>query len=220
MRNKFAISKIFLLLSFLMAWGAADGAQNAPNVDQIRVFGISVGGSKTIEDVMNHLGAARILRFGDASEAEERICYRVRDEKGRENTLFFASIQGMALPSRQVNSIRLIKSNSNLAQKKNCGVLHLRRLNGLGPIHLGMSREEIRRTRGPDISTSDDSMIYSMCTRKYLAGSDPLFARWIGRAECFDDPKRPYLDDCRTMKIDFKKGHAVSIGINRNQGAC
>ena len=131
---------------------------------------------------------------GDASESEDKICYRMRSKEG-EIIVLFASSREMASPPGQINSVRLIHPKANFESREKCAALPARQLGNLNRLHLGMSQTKLRALYGTGDVSSSNYMSYRSCKKKYLLEADPLFKKWAGQAKCFEDPERPYLED-------------------------
>ncbi len=222
MRYLFRVIVFFLLpLTTAMANGNND---QGIDLDSLRILDISAGGVQTLQDVIIRFGETKIWHTGDAAESETKICYLVgtgtKDDD--ESVVVFASDREMASPDGQINKIRIIDLTSAFPERENCASLHVAkdRLATPAGLRLGMTLGEVQSLYGMARPTNDGRLGYSTCRKEYMRSTDPYFEHWAGKTQCFEDPSRPYADDCGTVEILFKDGRAVFIGLNRVQSVC
>ena len=148
-----------------------------------------------------------------------RFATRIPGEIG-DTILVFGSDTEMASQDGQINFIQIIGPGGSFTEQQNCSPLHssvaqpLVASNGL---RLGMSLAEVTSIYGKATSFKGGLAQFSSCHKRYLLESDPYFKRWVGKAGCFEDPSRPYFDECSLVKVYFKRGRAISITVSMNQ---
>lgn len=209
---------VFIIFVFL---GITPVFSQKLDLNLLEVLGFRVGGTKTLHDVMVRLGMTRSWHTGDASESESKICYRIPSTRG-EIMLVFASNGEMSTPKGQVNSIRIISPEIVFSERRYCSLLHLSadKLSTPNGLHLGISVTETQAIFGAKHPDKNGSLRYDLCQKRYFLKSDPAFKTWIGKSQCFEDPSRPYVDDCGFLQIDFSHGHAVFIRLDMIQSVC
>ncbi len=187
----------------------------------VTFLGVIAGSRQTLIDVKKHLGESSVWHTGDASTSESKVCYRLEGETG-EVIVVFASNSEMSSPKGQVTSIRVYGKEVPFAAKKRCALLQgyaneFRTLDGL---HLGATRAEIAQVLWKRPVSKNNSIRYDSCRKQYMQKSDPFFERWIGKNECFENPQRPYVNDCTTVEFQLKSDAAVYFKLSRSQSVC
>lgn len=187
----------------------------------VTFLGVIAGSRQTLNDVKKHLGESRIWQTGDASTSESKVCYRVEGEMG-EVIVVFASNSEMSSPKGQVTSIRVYGKEVPFAAKKRCASLRgfaneLRTLDGL---HLGTTRAEIAQVLWKRPVSKSSFIHYDSCRKQYMQKVDPSFERWVGKNECFENPQRPYVNDCTSAEFRLKRDAAVYFELSRGQSVC
>jgi len=210
-----------LAILVLMLSSAAGAEQRKLDLSAMEFLGIRSGGAQTLDDVARRLGKTHTWHTGDASESESKLCYRVSSEQG-ETIIVFASSGEMAHPPGQVNSIRLIAPELKFPNRKNCSPVKLSasELKAKNGLRLGMSSAEVQGLFWQKNPAKNGSLHYTSCQKRYLHKADPHFKDWVGQAQCFEDPNRPYVSDCGYVQVEFKQGRAVFVGLNMNQSVC
>ena len=187
----------------------------------VTFLGVTAGSRQTLNDVKKHLGQSGMWHTGDASASESKVCYRAEGDTG-EVIVVFASNSEMSSPKGQVTSIRVYGKEVPFAAKKRCVLLRgfaneLRTLDGL---HLGATRAEIAQVFWKRPVSKNNAIHYDSCRKQYMQKSDPFFKRWVGKSECFENPQRPYVNDCTTAEFQLKSDAAVYFELSRGQSVC
>ena len=191
------------------------------SVQSISLLGIQAGGSSTLDEVVSKLGHAERWHSGDASESEDKLCYRVPHDSG-EVTVVFGSSGEMASPKGQVTSIRLFGPTVEFPERARCArtvskAVRIATANGLS---LGMSQVQVKSLFWQKAPSENGALEYQFCKQRHIAESDPAFKKWVGRTQCFKDPLRPVVDDCANVQVKFNNGRASSISLNGVQSIC
>ena len=187
----------------------------------VTFLGVVAGSQQTLNDVKKLLGETSVWHTGDAGTSESKVCYRLEIEAGV-IIVVFASSSEMSSPKGQVTNIRVYGKETPLAAKKRCALLkgfanELRTLDGL---HLGVTKAEIAQVLWQQPLLKNNSVYYGYCAKKHMQKSDPYFERWVGRKECFENPQRPYINDCITAKFQMKNDAVVYFELSRGQSVC
>jgi len=211
----------FLMVVATLVGGSALASARELSAQSLTVLGVQAGGTSTLDDVVIRFGKAELWHSGDASESEYKICYRVVDDSG-EVILVFGSSGGMASPKGQVTSIRLLSHTVAFAQRGRCALMASQRgpLAAANSLSLGMSRAQVTSLFKQKTTSALGTLQYESCNQRYMAESDPAFKSWVGKAQCFKDPRRPVLDDCANIQIKFRNDRASSISLNGIQSIC
>jgi len=204
-----------------LLWTFCSIAGAAITDDSLTFLGVQAGRKDTLSSVTRRLGKTEEWHTGDASTSESKICYRIKTGEG-DLVVVFASNSEMANPQGQINHIRVYASASTFSQRKRCaslsvGVSDLKTTSGL---RVGVSPDEVQTTLGPKRIASNQSLTYSACSKQYLRKADPYFDRWVGKSECFENPSRPYFNDCSFVEFKFNSGRATYMSLSRNQSVC
>ena len=191
------------------------------SAQSLSVFGVQAGGSTTLDEVVVRFGKTDRWHSGDASESKYKICYRITNHSD-EVFLVFGSSGEMASPKGQVTSIHLFSQTAAYPQRARCALMTNERAplavaNGLA---LGMSQAQVKSLFKQKATTTRGALRYESCNQRYIAESDPAFKRWVGKAQCFKDPRRPVIDDCASVNIEFSGGQASSIRLDGIQSVC
>ncbi len=183
------------------------------------ILGVRAGSAETLSDVAKRLGSAEIWHTGDASESESKLCYRISSEKG-ETVLVFSSNGEMSEPKGQVTGIQLYSTTTPFRDRRRCSPLKAGKLttpNGLG---LGSSPEEVTGVLGKRGLSKRDALHYTSCRKQYMRKGEPYFERWFGKEGCFENPRKPYTNECSYIEFQFKEGAAAYMNLSRNQSVC
>ena len=211
----------FVIVLATTIGSVAFAAKPELSMQSLSVLGVQAGGSSTLDDVVVRLGQAERWHSGDASESEYKICYRVLSESG-EVTVIFGSSGEMASPIGQVTSIRLLGPRVAYSQRGRCA----RMSNRSGPLavanglSLGMSQAQVKSLFKQKTTSGNGTIQYQSCKQRHMAETDPAFKNWVGKAQCFENPLRPIVDDCAYVQINFSNGRASSISLSGIQSIC
>lgn len=187
----------------------------------VTFLGVVAGSQQTLNDVKKQLGESRTWHTGDAGTSESKVCYRLENET-EEVIVVFASNSEMSSPKGQVTNIRIYGKEIPFAAKKRCTFLRgfaskLRTLDGL---HLGVTKAEIAHVLWQRPLSKNNFIYYDYCGKQFMQKSDPYFERWVGKKECFENPQRPYVNDCTTAKFQMKNDAVVYFELSRGQSVC
>ena len=214
-----------LLIVSLMVWGPmhlAMGAEASRTIgdESVTLLGIRIG-THLFKDVTARLGKAEPWHTGDAGLAESKLCYRAPSPDG-EVIVVFASNSEMAVPRFKVTAVRIYSPKVPFSARRRCAVLNvdaseLRTENGLA---LGLSPEKFQEILWPKRRSKNGSLHYDTCRNRYMEKNDPYFSRWVGRAECFSNPARPYVTECSGVEAHFDKNTATFLEVARGDSVC
>ena len=200
---------------------AAAGQRQIEN-GAITLFGITAGSSQTLSEVTARLGPAKQWHTGDAAGSESKLCYRLG--QGSEATiLVFASNSEMGAPKGQVNAIRIYGPQVPFAPKSRCAIsstspADVRTPNGL---RFDVTQSEVSSILWARPLSKHNSLHYESCRKRYLKRSDAHFKYWAGKTDCgFENPQRPYENDCSSIEIQFSNGSAKFFELSRGQSIC
>ena len=187
----------------------------------VTFLGVVAGSPQTLNDVKKLLGETSMWHTGDAGTSESKVCYRLEIE-AELVIVVFASNSEMSSPKGQVTNIRVYGKEAPFAAKKRCALMkgfanELRTLDGL---HLGVTKAEIAEVLWQQPLLKNNSVYYDYWEKKYMQKSDPYFERWVGKKECFENPQRPYVNDCITAKFQMKNDAVVYFELSRGQSVC
>jgi hypothetical protein len=215
---RFRVMPALLPLIFAQAH-AVDRARMAK--DEMTILNVDVGRNDTLANVVARLGKAREWHTGDASESESKICYKISTDHA-EVIVVFASNGEMSSPKGQVTSIRLYGEGAAFPQRRHCARLAVpsEAIGIANGLKLGLTPDDVRTILGPEQISKRQSLSYTHCAKKYWRKSDPFYRTWVGQSQCFEDPGRPYFNDCSFVEIRFLNGVANYVSFNRNQSVC
>lgn len=187
----------------------------------VTFLGVTAGSTDTLKTVIGRLGVAKQWHTGDASASEWKICYKIGEGSDRV-IIVFASNSEMSSPKGQVTDIRIYGPRSSFAAQHRCSAIadpgELRTANGVG---LDASSQQIFEALWKRPASKRGSLHYESCRKRYLERSSPYFSRWAGKSGCgFENPQRPYENDCSTIDIQLQNDSAVLIRLGRGQSIC
>ena len=196
-------------------------AGNSISETTVTFLGITAGSKQTISDVQKLHGESGMWHTGDAGTSEDKICYRFESEAG-EVIVVFASNSEMSSPKHQVTSIRVYGKESHFSARSRCASLksYAKDLRTPDGLRLGASRAEIAQVLWKRPVSRNNSLHYEACKKQYMQKSNPYFERWVGNKECFENPQRPYVNDCTTVEFQLKGDAAVYFELSRGQSVC
>lgn len=215
------VSRLAVVTSCAIIAGAS--AAERQIADHAMTFlGITAGSGQTLSDVVALHGPATQWHTGDAASSESKLCYRIGE--GPEAVIVvFGSYSEMASPKGQVNAIRVYGAHVPLASKRRCATAsaapsELQTSNGL---RLAATPSDIAAILGPRPISQRNSMHFESCRKRHLERTHPNFQIWAGKTVCgFEDPQRPYENDCSSIDIRLKDGSAGSFELSRVQSIC
>ncbi len=181
------------------------------------VLGIVLGRSN-LADVQEKLGAAKIWSQGDASTAEQVICYVTAEPHGV--AVIFASNSEMAGPS-EVTDMTIMRSDA-YSQRSNCGRLTISAANveTSSGLNLRTSQARIRQMLGPPPHRTATTWTYIWGVNESLPESDKNYRYWLSRkGECFDG-KQPFTTVSSEMEISFAEDAVTSLHLQRIESIC
>lgn len=186
-------------------------------IDSRTILGVTLGRS-TLATVQQKLGSAKMWREGDASTAEEAICYVTSEPHA--TVIVFASNSEMAgPPENQVTDIRMMGSESYPQRAKCAGISaeNIRTPSGLG---LGISRKTVRTILGAPSHGTLSKPIYTWNIIKPLPKSDKNYDYWASRKEeCFDG-KEPFVNVGSEIRVVFNDDVVVALSFERMESIC
>jgi hypothetical protein len=206
--------------SLLLALNSAAAEKTVPEA-AVTFLGITAGADTTLSDVAKRLGVAKQWHTGDAANSESKLCYVVRATQPY--IVVFASNSEMSAPKGQVSSIRIYGRGIPFRAKHRCSHLEVQEsaLSTPNGLRLGASKSEIEQALWRRPTSKHGSLHYDSCRKRYLDKSSPYSARWAGEKDCgFENPQRPYENDCTSVEIHLKSDAAVYLQLSRGQSIC
>ena len=201
--------------------GSALASASELSAQSLSILGVQAGGSTTLDEVLVRFGKTDRWHSGDASESEHKICYRIANHSD-EVVLVFGSSGEMASPKGQVTSIHLFSHKAAYPQRARCALMtnHRAPLAVANGLSLGMALAQVKSLFKQTATSTLGTLRYESCNQRYIAESDPAFKNWVGKVQCFKDSRRPVVDDCASVNVEFSGDRASSIRLNGIQSIC
>ena len=223
--RKIVSKTCFLILSPCLALGSV-GPQfpsrpPAPKTDlpadSRTVLGVILGQS-SLATVQEKLGPANMWAQGDASTAEEVVCY-VTDEP-HSIVIAFASNSEMAgPPDNEVTDITIVGSAA-YPQRSKCRTISLKNLGTPSGLGLGITREKVRAILGAPLHSTSAKWGYLWSVDRPLLKSDNSYEYWLSRkAECFAGGE-PFFSVNSGIDIMFDGDTVARLGFERIETIC
>jgi len=185
----------------------------------LAVLEVQVGRAMTLTNVVKRFGPADIWHTGDASDSEYKVCYRVKTDSG-EQVVVFGSSGEMASLKGQINAIRLLPGGSLSEAACPAIAKPVKVLASRNGLRIGIRDSEALRILGQQDVLPNGVLEYSLCKVKRMVSGTAEYKRWVGMSGCFEDPTKPYFNDCGAVQIRFNDGKAIEVNLAANQNVC
>lgn len=189
------------------------------DIEGLTVLEVQVGRAMTLAQVVKRFGPADIWHTGDASDSEYKVCYRVKTDSG-EQVIVFGSSGEMASPKGQINAIRLLPGGSLSEAACPAITKPVKALASRNGMRVGIRDTEVKRILGQQDVLPDGTLEYSSCKVRQMVPGTAEYKRWVGMSGCFEDPTKPYFNDCGAVQIRFIERKAIEVNLAANQSVC
>jgi hypothetical protein len=184
---------LILILSFPQASRAEGPLSDCPNLYQLgqpcfdeinnprpgtlpqrhRTIMDFILGRDSFEKAKKLFGETNMWKSGDASTAEDKICYF--SGSGKEQTIIvFASNAEMSMGA--VDAIRLLKGNVAFLDKCSKTNMTANKLRTKSDLYIGMPVKKMKSILGRPTETRKGLIVYSFCDEKELHPKDSLYS--------------------------------------------
>lgn len=229
-RWRASVGEIILFIVPCLWLALAAGSSAAPQAEaKHRGSDLPVGsrtlvgiilGSSNLAGVREKLGAAKTWSEGDASTAEQVICYVTAEPHAV--AIIFASNSEMAgPPNNEVTDITIMRSEA-YSQRSKCGKLTIpaNDIQTSSGLRLGVSQSGIRRILGPPFPRTAAAWKYMWSVNEPLPESDKNYQYWLSRKEeCFDG-KLPFITVSSQVEVSFEGGVVTALHLRRIESTC
>jgi len=201
----------------MLAQGSGAAARgDLPAASRI-ILGVTLGRTNLAE-VQARLGRSIAWSEGDASAAEEVICYATPEP--HPTVIVFGSNSEMAgPPDNEVTDIRVVKGQA-YAQRTRCAPLPQRNIGTPSGLALGISREVVRAILGKPLQPGLSKWRYSWSTDMLLPRTDKNYGYWLSRKEeCFEG-KQPFFTTTSEVEVLFDRDGVAELDFRRIESIC